>query len=76
MIPVSTSPLPPFARPEFPQVLTYTLVGQSGPDHDKLFDVQVTLNGDVVGSGSGRSKKRAEQMAAKAAVEKLFPQKV
>ena len=57
------------------QVLVYTLVGQSGPDHDKLFDVQVSLNGTVVGCGSGRSKKRAEQMAAKAAVEKLFPQK-
>ena len=58
------------------QVLSYTLVGQSGPDHDKQFDVEVSLNGTVVGRGSGRSKKRAEQMAAKAAVEKLFPQKV
>ena len=58
------------------QVLSYTLVGQSGPDHDKQFDVEVSLNGTVVGSGSGRSKKRAEQMAAKAAMEKLFPQKV
>ena len=57
------------------QVLVYTLVGQSGPDHDKLFDVEVSLNGTVVGTGSGRSKKRAEQMAAKAAVQKLFPQK-
>ena len=57
------------------QVLVYTMVGQSGPDHDKLFDVEVSLNGTVVGTGSGRSKKRAEQMAAKAAVEKLFPQK-
>jgi len=58
------------------QVLSYALVGQSGPDHDKQFDVEVSLNGTVVGSGSGRSKKRAEQMAAKSAVEKLFPQKV
>ena len=58
------------------QVLSYALVGQSGPDHDKQFDVEVSLNGTVVGSGSGRSKKRAEQMAAKAAMEKLFPQKV
>ena len=58
------------------QVLSYTLVGQSGPDHDKQFDVDVSLNGNVVGSGSGRSKKRAEQMAAKAAIEKLFPQKI
>ena len=55
------------------QVLSYALVGQSGPDHDKQFDVEVSLNGTVVGSGSGRSKKRAEQMAAKAAMEKLFP---
>ena len=55
------------------QVLSYALVGQSGPDHDKKFDVQVSLNGKVVGSGSGSSKKRAEQMAAKAAIEKLFP---
>ena len=58
------------------QVLSYALVGQSGPDHDKQFDVEVSLNGNVVGSGSGRSKKRAEQMAAKSAMEKLFPQKV
>ena len=55
------------------QVLSYALVGQSGPDHDKKFDVEVALNGTVVGCGSGSSKKRAEQMAAKAAIEKLFP---
>ena len=55
------------------QALTYTLVGQSGPDHDKSFDVEVSLNGQVVGSGSGSSKKRAEQDAARAAIEKLFP---
>ena len=58
------------------QVLSYALVGQSGPDHDKQFDVEVSLNGTVVGSGSGRSKKRAEQMAAKAAMEKLFPKDI
>ena len=55
------------------QTLSYRLAGQSGPDHDKKFDVEVSLNGNVVGSGSGSSKKRAEQMAAKAAMEKLFP---
>ena len=58
------------------QVLTYTLVGQSGPDHDKQFDVEVSLNGQKVGTGTGRSKKRAEQMAAKAAMEMLFPNTV
>ena len=55
------------------QVLSYTLVGQSGPDHDKKFDVEVSLNGKMVGAGSGSSKKRAEQDAARAAIEKLFP---
>ena len=57
------------------QVLTYALVGQSGPDHDKKFDVEVSLNGTVVGRGSGSSKKRAEQMAACSAIENLFPEK-
>ena len=41
-----------------------------------ILPMTVSLNGTVVGQGAGRSKKRAEQMAAKAAVEKLFPQKV
>ncbi len=58
------------------QTLSYVLAGQSGPDHDKQFDVEVMLNGAVVGCGSGRSKKRAEQMAAKAAIERLFPEKI
>ena len=55
------------------QTLSYRLAGQSGPDHDKKFDVEVSLNGSVVGTGSGSSKKRAEQMAARSAIEKLFP---
>ena len=55
------------------QVLTYALVGESGPDHDKRFDVEVSLNGTVVGSGCGKSKKRAEQDAAHSAIGKLFP---
>ncbi len=57
------------------QVLSYRLIGESGPDHDKRFDVQVSLNGNVVGTGSGSSKKRAEQMAAHSALENLFPDK-
>ena len=55
------------------QVLTYTLVGESGPDHDKQFRVEVSLNGKVVGSGTGSSKKRAEQDAAREAIETLRP---
>ncbi len=57
------------------QVLSYALTGESGPDHDKQFRVEVSLNGTVVGEGIGSSKKRAEQMAAKAAIERLFPDK-
>ena len=57
------------------QVLTYELVGESGPDHDKKFDVEVCLNGQVVGRGVGSSKKRAEQEAARVAMENLFPGK-
>ena len=58
------------------QVLSYALVGQSGPDHDKQFQVELSLNGKVVGSGIGSSKKRAEQAAAQAAMEALFPNEI
>ena len=53
------------------QVLTYRLVGESGPDHDKTFVAQVLLNEEVIGEGSGSSKKRAEQDAARAALENI-----
>ena len=55
------------------QQLVYTLTGESGPDHNKQFTVDVTLNGTVVGSGVGSSKKRAEQDAARVAIAALFP---
>ena len=54
------------------QQIAYRLVSESGPDHDKEFTVEVSLNGEVVGQGIGTSKKRAEQNAAKEAMEKLF----
>ncbi len=57
------------------QVIAYTLVGESGPDHDKHFEVELTINGKLVGKGCGSSKKRAEQMAAQAALEHLTEQK-
>lgn len=58
------------------QVLSYALDGESGPDHNKQFAVSVSLNGKPVGTGSGSSKKRAEQDAARVAIQKLFPDKV
>lgn len=52
-------------------VLSYELLGESGPDHDKTFTSQVSLNGKPIGSGSGRTKKEAEQAAARAALMEL-----
>ena len=53
------------------QVLSYALIGESGPDHDKRFMVAVSLNGEEIGRGEGSSKKRAEQDAARAALANL-----
>ena len=53
------------------QVLTYRLIGEQGPDHDKVFSFAVLLNDTVVGTGEGRSKKEAEQIAAKDALESM-----
>ena len=55
------------------QQLAYMLIAQSGPDHNKEFTVEVSLNGKAVGCGTGSSKKRAEQEAARVAIETLFP---
>ena len=47
----------------------YAIVGESGPDHDKRFDVELTVQGKIVGRGSGRTKKEAEQSAAQEALK-------
>ncbi len=49
--------------------VTYILKSESGPDHDKIFEVEVHLNSNVIGTGKGKNKKQAEQMAAKQALE-------
>lgn len=54
--------------------VTYILTGESGPDHDKLFEVEVHLNSNVIGKGTGKSKKSAEQAAAKLALELMGAQ--
>ena len=53
------------------KTLSYRLIGECGPDHAKQFTMEVLLNGETIGTGEGRSKKEAEQAAAKAAVTKL-----
>ena len=47
----------------------YVLIGEEGPDHNKRFVVEVCLNDQVIGKGKGKSKKEAEQLAAKEALE-------
>jgi ribonuclease-3 len=49
--------------------LRYVLTDEAGPDHAKTFAVSVLLDGETVGEGTGRSKKEAEQSAARAALE-------
>ena len=51
--------------------LSYEEIGEYGPDHDKTFKFVVKLNGAVVGTGEGRSKKEAEQAAAGNALLKI-----
>jgi ribonuclease-3 len=49
----------------------YEVTGESGPPHDRVFEVSASVNGEVLGRGSGRSKKAAEQAAAEQAMEGL-----
>ena len=53
------------------QTLEYILTGESGPDHNKQFSVEVRVNGNVLGNGSGHTKKAAEQAAAYQAIRRL-----
>ncbi len=49
----------------------YTLIGEDGPPHNRVFTMQVEIDGRVLGTGSGRSKKAAEQHAARKALEEI-----
>ena len=51
------------------EIIKYVLTNQTGPDHDKRFWVEVCLNNNVIGKGNGKSKKEAEQQAAREALE-------
>lgn len=54
----------------------YSVKEERGPDHNKIFVVEVKVQGKTLGVGSGASKKKAEQMAAQQALEKLVPQEL
>ncbi len=49
--------------------IEYVTISELGPDHDKVFNVEIHLNSNVIGVGKGKSKKQAEQFAAKEALE-------
>ena len=51
--------------------IEYKTIGESGPDHDKSFTVEVEVNGKFLAKGKGKSKKEAQMHAAKVALEKL-----
>ncbi len=52
----------------------YRVVSESGPEHEKIFEVEVSINGELYGRSTGRSKKEAEQSAAEKTLE-LFAAK-
>lgn len=56
---------------DFGMLPQYRTVRETGPDHEKLFEVEILIRGDRYGVGTGKSKKDAEQMAAKQALEQL-----
>jgi ribonuclease III len=49
----------------------YKVASEIGPPHDRRFEIRATVGGDELGVGSGRSKKEAEQAAARLALERL-----
>lgn len=53
------------------EMVAYEVVGETGPPHDRTFEVAAVVAGETVGRGSGRSKKHAEQEAARTALESL-----
>jgi len=60
-----------FTQAKYKLLPTYRIVEVSGPDHDKNFTVEVTLEDRILGTGSGKSKRAAEMEAAHSAWEKL-----
>ena len=53
------------------KAVLYEISSEAGPPHDRRFEIRATVAGDEIGSGSGRSKKEAEQEAARRALENL-----
>jgi len=55
----------------FKETPKYTLINEVGPDHDKVFEISLTVAGIITTTGTGKSKKEAEQRAARRALEEF-----
>ncbi|MBI3621804.1 MAG: ribonuclease III [Nitrospirae bacterium] len=60
-----------YCQQRFGQLPVYRVTRESGPDHQKVFQIELTINGLPCGQGTGKSKKEAEQQAAQKALESL-----
>ncbi|UCD87026.1 MAG: ribonuclease III [Desulfobacterales bacterium] len=65
------SPLQELVQVRFKTIPDYEVVAESGPDHDKTFEVRLSIGSFVTTHGTGKSKKAAEQAAARVALQKL-----
>jgi len=61
-----------YVQQEGEKQIVYTLLSESGPDHDKIFCMEVRIEGKAYGSGTGKSKKEAEQNAAQVTLDYLI----
>jgi ribonuclease-3 len=65
------SRLQQIAQSRFQEIPVYRILSETGPDHDKQFEVEVLVNSEVIGTGAGKSKKLAETEAARLALKRL-----
>jgi ribonuclease-3 len=60
-----------FCHTKFRVMPIFTVIEETGPDHEKAFLIEVSVNGETLGTGRGKTKKQATQMASKEAIESL-----
>ena len=60
----SKTTLQEFIQGKLKKEFNYVLLGESGPEHDKIFEVAIRMDNEIIGRGQGRTKKAAEQQAA------------
>ncbi|MBI5184010.1 MAG: ribonuclease III [Nitrospinae bacterium] len=66
------SELQEFTQGRFNCIPSYRISSESGPDHEKVFEINVIIGGVIYGKGKGKNKKEAEQLSAKEALDKLL----